>query len=190
MNDLYNKVQLQWFAEEAAASKGKDDEQAEGKKADPGAESSEKEDKAKSETVPRATFDKLQSDLENFKRIEEERKGKEKKRQEELLREQGKYKDLYDAAVKEVETMKVQLEKLTLAAKSMLEEEMKELPEDFDKTLIPNIDDYDKTIWLRKAKGIIVKKVEPRKGDGTPPAGGEPLAAMRSIYTNPSSPKH
>jgi hypothetical protein len=140
--------------------------------------------------VPRADLDKLQADLDNFKRIEEERKGKEKKRQEALLQEQGKYKDLYDAAQKEVETMKARLEKLDLAAKSMLEEEMKELPEDFDKTLIPNVDDYDKVTWLRKAKGLIGKKVEPRKGDGTPPAGGEPFAAMRGIYNHPTSPKH
>lgn len=141
------------------------------------------------EVVPRAQFDKLQADLENFKRIEEERKGKEKKRQEALLAEQGKYKDLYDTAVKENEAMKAQLEKLQLAAKTMLEEEMKELPEDFDKTLIPNVDDYDKAIWLRKAKTLIAKKPEPKKGDGTPPAGGDLTSNMRSIYTHPMSPK-
>lgn len=142
------------------------------------------------EMVPRAQFDKLQADLDNFKRIEEERKGKEKKRQEELLREQGKYKDLYDAAVKENETMKAQLSKLDAVMKEMLEAEMKDLPEDFDKTLIPNIDDYDKITWLRKAKTALIKKTEPRKGDGTPPAGGEGLASMKSIFNHPMSPKH
>lgn len=142
-------------------------------------------------TIPLADFKKLQADLENFKRIEEERKGKEKKRQEELLKEQGKWKDLYDAALKENETMKARLEKLDGVMKGMLEEEMKGLPEDFDKTLIPAVDPHDQLVWLRKAKAILIPKSESRRGDGTPPPkAGEGFSSMRSIYTHPTSPKH
>ena len=145
----------------------------------------------KSETIPRAMYEKLQGDLENFKRIEDERKTKEKRRQEELLKEQGKFKELYETAQKEVETMKARLEKMEGAVKSMLEEETKDLPEEFDKSLIPEVDDYDKVLWLRKAKAAFVKKPEPKRGDGTPPVGGgaNDFGTMRSIYSHPTSPK-
>jgi hypothetical protein len=143
------------------------------------------------ETVSKAEYDKLMADLQNFKRIEDERKAKEKKRQEELLAEQGKYKELYDTARKENETMKAQLEKVNGALKVMLDEEMKGLPEDFDKTLIPAGDAHDQLVWLKKAKPLLVAKVEQKRGDGTPaPKPGEGLSGMRSIYTHPTSPKH
>lgn len=142
-------------------------------------------------TIPLADFKKLQADLDNFKRIEEERKGKERLRQEALLKEQGKWKDLYDTAVKENETMKARLDKLDGVMKGMLDEEMKGLPEDFDKTLIPALDPHDQLVWLKKAKAIIVPQKIERKGDGTPAArANEGLSGMRSIYTHPTSPKH
>lgn len=146
---------------------------------------------AQGDTVSRAEYNKLQSDLDNFKRIEEERKGKEKKRQEELLKEQGKYKDLYDTAVKENEAMKTRLEKLDTMVKGMLEEEMKDLPEDFDKSLIPAGDPMDQIAWLKKAKPIFAAPKAERRGDGTPAArSAEPFAGMKSIYNHPTSPKH
>jgi len=143
-------------------------------------------------TVPKAEFDKLQADLLNFKRIEEERKGKEKKRQEELLAEQGKFKELYDTAQREVETMKGRLEKQDAAFKAMLEDEMKGLPEEFDKTLIPAGESYDQLVWVRKAKPIMTPKGAARQGDGAPPPAkpGDLHAGMRGIYTHPTSPKH
>jgi hypothetical protein len=143
------------------------------------------------ETVSKADYDKLQADLSNFKRIEDERKTKEKKRQEDLLREQGQFKELLDTATKENEAMKTRLEKLDGVMTGMLEEEMKGLPEDFDKTLIPALEPHDQLVWLRKAKIVMVKTSEGRKGDGTPPArGGSPLNTMATIYTHPTSPKH
>jgi hypothetical protein len=155
---------------------------------------SKKDDKEKAtETVSKAEYDKLHADLENFKRIEEERKGKEKKRQEELLKEQGKFKDLYDAAAKEVEVLKAKVEKLDTVMQGMLDEELKGLPEEFDKTLIPTIEPYDKVVWLRKAKSAFVATSANggRKGDGTPAARSTgDFGGMKSIYNNPTSPKH
>ena len=176
----------------AAESQGAKNGQQEAKPGNQSAGTSEQEGGAKSETVSRAEYNKLQADLADFKKVEEERKVKEKKRQEELLKEQGKYKDLYDAASKENEAMKAQLAKLTDVMKGMLEEELKSLPEDFDKTIIPPGEPYDQVVWLRKAKPVFVaSKTEGRRGDGTPPAGGNGgLVGMRSIYTHPTSPKH
>ena len=178
------------MAEEKKAEAAEQDADAGKAKA---AESGTEESKGAADTVSREEYEKLQHDLDNFKRIEEERKGKEKKRQEELLKEQGKYKDLYDTATKENETMKAQLEKLNAVMQGMLDEELKGLPEEFDKTLIPEVDSHDKLMWLRKAKSIIVPRPteEKRRGDGTPaPKPGEGLSGMRSIYNNPTSPKH
>lgn len=142
-------------------------------------------------TVPKADFDKLQADLLNFKRIEEERKAKEKKRQEELLAEQGKFKELYETAQKETNGMKERLEKQDAIFKGMLEEEMKTLPEDFDKTIIPPGAPYDQLVWLRKAKTMIAPNRDGKRGDGTPaPKAGEAFAGMRGIYNHPTSPKH
>jgi len=155
------------------------------------AESSVKGDDAKSETISRAEYNKLQADLDNFKRIEDERKVKEKKRQEELLKEQGKFRELYEKAQADGDGMRARLEKLDGVMKVMLEEEMKGLPEDFDKTLIPNGEPYDQVVWLKKAKAVIVPQSRERRGDGTPavkPNTG--LAGMSSIYNHPTSPKH
>jgi hypothetical protein len=143
------------------------------------------------DTVSKADYDKLLADLQNFKRIEDERKAKEKQRQEGLLKEQGKFKDLYDAATKESESLKERVTKFDTMIKGMLEEEMKGLPEEFDKTLIPDGDALDQLNWIRKAKPVLVAKPEARRGDGTPPASQNPgLSGMRSIYTHPTSPKH
>lgn len=142
-------------------------------------------------TVPKADFDKLQADIANFKRIEEERKAKEKKRQEELLAEQGKFKELYDTAQKEANGMRERLEKQDAIFKGMLEEEMKGLPDDFDKTIIPDGEPHDQLSWLRKAKTMIVPSRDGKRGDGTPaPKPGGPLSGMRGIYSHPTSPKH
>lgn len=173
-------------AESHGSSDGKGAEQAAGS-----AEASGKGDEAKSETVSRAEYNKLQADLLNFKRIEEERKVKEKKRQEELLKEQGKYRELYEKAQADSDGMRARLEKLDGVMKGMLEDEMKGLPEDFDKTLIPNGEPYDQLVWLKKAKAVIIPQSRERRGDGTPAAKPNAgLAGMTSIYNNPTSPKH
>lgn len=182
MNEA-TKEQTSGTNSSAAESQGKTEGQTEAAKAT--------KETAKTETVSRVEYDKLQSDLENFKRIEDERKGKEKKRQEDLLREQGKFKDLYETALKENETMKARLEKLDVVMVGMLDEELKGLPADFDKSLIPAVDPHDQLVWLRKAKVIMVPKVEARRGDRTPPVAADtPLSGMAGIYTHPTSPKH
>ncbi|MDD5391083.1 MAG: hypothetical protein PHD37_17230 [Gallionellaceae bacterium] len=158
-----------------------------------GAESSAKEGKAESEMVSRADYLKLQADLDNFKRIEEDRKGKEKRRQEELLKEQGKFRELYETDHAALDAAMKRLEAQDAAFKAMLEDEMKDLPETFDKTLIPAGAPYDQLVWLRKAKPAIAPKAggDGRRGDGTPPAKPvEGLTGMRGIYNHPTSPKH
>ncbi len=173
--------------EEAAAKKAEADK---AKQAEEDAAKAKAAQDAK-ETVSKADYDKLQADIANFKRIEEERKAKEKKRQEELLAEQGKFRELYETAQKENAGMKARLEKQDAIFKGMLEEEMKGLPEDFDKTIIPSGDPHDQLVWLRKAKTMIVPNRDGKRGDGTPAAKPvDSFAGMRSIYNHPTSPKH
>jgi hypothetical protein len=140
----------------------------------------------------RAQLSQLQGDLANFKRVEEERKTKEKKHQEELLKEQGKFKDLYDTEHGELEAARARLTKQDEAFKAMLDEELKALPTDFNKELIPAGDPHTQLLWLRKAKPMFSPRSDGgRRGDGAPPpAGAGPLATMASIYSHPTSPKH
>jgi hypothetical protein len=147
---------------------------------------------AKSEAELRAELTKLQADLANFKRIEEERKAKEKKRQEELLKEQGKFRELYETAAAEAESMKKRLAKQDAIFKGMLDEELKGLPEDFDKTIIPEGEPFDQVVWLRKAKVLLGVKPSGavRGSEPPPPKPGEPLGGMSAIYNHPTSPKH
>jgi hypothetical protein len=169
-------------AEQAKADEAKLAEEAAAKvKATQGAE----------ETVTKAEYAKLQADLDNFKRIEEERKGKERKRQEELLKEQGKFKELYETAQRDAESSKTRLEKQDAIFKAMLEDELKGLPEEFDKTLIPTGEPFEQLAWVRKAKPVISPKGA-TGGDRTPPPGrpSELASGMRGIYTHPTSPKH
>ncbi len=175
-----------------AESQGKTDgKAAEGAAA--GAGKAEGAGDAKSEAEQlRAELTKLHADLDNFKRIEEDRKGKEKKRQEELLKEQGKFKELYETDHAALDAALKRLEAQDAAFKAMLDEEMKDLPETFDKSLIPAGAPYDQLSWLRKAKPMIAPKGgDGRRGDGTPPAKPvEGLTGMKGIYNHPTSPKH
>jgi hypothetical protein len=178
--------------EEEAAAKQVEADKAKKAEEDAAKAKAAQGDEAKG-TVPKAEYDKLQADLANFKRIEEERKGKEKKRQEELLAEQGKFKELYETAQRENVAMKTRLEAQDAVFKTMLGDELKDLPEDFDKTLIPAGESYDQLVWVRKARPMMVPKAgTSRAGDGTPPPAkpGDLAHGMRGIYTHPTSPKH
>jgi len=188
----FSKVHLQWFAEGDAEGKGESSEQGEAAQGDRSTGKADGQSGGpKTEAELRAELTKLQGDLLNFKKVEEERKTKEKKRQEELLKEQGKFRELYETAQRENETMKARLEKLDAVMKGMLEDEMKDLPTDFDKTLIPSGEPFDQVQWIRKAKPVLTGAKPAPKGDGAPPPKpGAGLEGMRSIYTHPTSPKH
>jgi hypothetical protein len=190
---MFEKVHLQWFGEGDAESQGKETEQGGAAQGDHGNEGKTggQSGDPKTEVDLRAELTKLQGDLLNFKKVEEERKTKEKKRQEELLKEQGKFRELYETAQRENDTMKAKLERLDVVMKGMLEDEMKDLPTDFDKTLSPSGEPFDQIQWLRKAKPVLIGAKPAPRGDGAPaPKPGAGLEGMRSIYNNPTSPKH
>jgi hypothetical protein len=174
-------VHLQWFGGDAEAGGPKKDEQdvagggaGDGQKGS-GSDHAEAPGTAE-KTVPFSEYEKLQKRLTSLEEASATAKQREEKRQEAALREQGKYKELWEKVSAEHIESSTRLKKAESVISALLEEEMKGLPESFDRALIPEIlDAADRLDWLRKMRATIQAiqpKAEVRRTDGFPlPAG-------------------
>jgi hypothetical protein len=174
-------VDLQWFAEGQAAGVA---EKANGVAGDgeapgDGASGGQKAGNGAGDgegTVSKSDYIKLQNDLAAMKKAAEKREAAEKKKAEDALKEQGKYKELYETSNGELVSLRDRVAKAEQVVGDMLTAELSDLPESFDKSLIPDIPVPDKLSWLRRYKASIEKiapKAAARTGDGSPAPKGQ-----------------
>lgn len=138
------------------------------------------------ESISKAEYDRLLHIHLEMKEKYAKREAEDKKKSDEALAEQGKFKDLYDAAKKELDALKPLYEKFEKALKTFLDAEVNAL-DPAVKELLPGNDPVEQLNWISKAKekGVIGKTKDTKekaKGDGAPAAGGGGAAKFADIY--------
>lgn len=182
----FSHVHLQWFAPDPPKPDGGATEpKAGGKPGDASTPGQPDPGKTATETVSKSDFDHLLKVHEEMKTKLQKREAAEAKAKEEALKEQGKYAELHATVSKELEAIKPRLERYESVIKQLLEQALKELPEGFDATLIPDGDPDQKLAWLSKAQASgLLKKPEAKKptGDGSPDPGGVPTMTWADTF--------
>lgn len=159
---------------------------------DSGAKSQDKGDSQKTtggaDTSVQDELNKLKANYDNLLTVHNEMKAKTERREEEQRRatersmqEQGKFKELYEAQTKELETLRPTVGQYEKAIQSYLDSELKELSPHL-KDLIPEGNVLTRLEWVTKAKkaGVISPTA---KGDGAPPPSRDkPISSWTSIY--------
>ena len=130
-------------------------------------------------SMSKAEYDQILSRLEKQAAAEAKRKEAAEIQHEAELREQGKFKDLHEQAVLKLTAATERLTRAEKAIDGIIEDEMKLLPETFDKTLIPDLEKPEKLTWIRKMRAVVATKTpeKGKPGERTPPAGGTAPAA-------------
>lgn len=141
-------------------------------------------------------FEKIKADYEHLLSVHTEMKSKLQKREEEekaktekALKEQGKYKELYEATLsekdtftKELEAVKAEREELAAALDGYLNTELQAIPDNF-RNLIPEGNAAKKLAWIANAKTEGLFTSGPRKkGDDSPPAGGKGVKTLEDYF--------
>lgn len=144
----------------------------EGNEAQPTAESQKPD--TNEHMIPKDRFDEVNKKYKDaMKQIEAKEKAL-RKAQEERLKEQENYKELYEEAtsrLSELEPKANQLDSVLETMESLLESEISELPEDLRDIIPDELSVKAKLDWLRKHKAKFLKPSGPDIGAGLRGAG-------------------
>lgn len=119
--------------------------------------------------ILKARLKKGEATLAEMRAKFEERSAAEEKAKQAALKDQGKFKELYEAAAPKVE----QLTRYEAVINKILDAELKNVPESL-KGLIPEGDPVSKLDWIAKAReagAFTPAKPAAKGGDGSPPPG-------------------
>ena len=177
-----DNVHLQWFAEDDPKTTPDSTEPPAGDQTGAGdstgktipiAESPDQGStpEAKAEgTISREEYDKQAKELDHIRSVHAEMKAKEQKKREEEQKKRGEFEGLYTEAKQKLETVEPEREKFKTAVDGYLQAELDALPEDFDRSLVPDGDPVQKLEWIQKARksGWLAPK---QAGDPTVPFG-------------------
>lgn len=142
------------------------------------------------EKVSAEAFAELKSKYNHMLKVFKEKETRERKQQETTLAKKGEYEKLYGDAVKELDVLRPQAERMAAIVQAMLDAELQGLPKGFDRTLIPPGAVDVQLEWILKAKkaklfGNGTTEDDghvKRPGDGTPPQRGSAQESFLSIY--------
>jgi hypothetical protein len=133
-------------------------------------------------TVSKTEYDKLYAAHQEMMDKAKKREEAEKKKADDALKEQGKFKELYENLKATSEAGVTTLAKYEAALKGYLEAETKDLSAEH-KALIPSGDIASQLEWLTKAKTAGLVGTKKATGDGTPPPGGvNPKSGLSALF--------
>jgi hypothetical protein len=144
--------------------------------------------------IPQSRFNKVNEErkalaerLEALEKAQTERDESTRKQRETELAEQNQYKQLYEAAKAENESLKSlqgEVKRYRDAFESTLQTRLESIPEE-RRDLIPDLDPIAKLAWLDKAMPVLVAPVKPNAprldgGSGSAGSTGNPVGNLNT----------